>query len=273
MTDDLNPQFEQMADESMVRGLRGQAEAIWPDESRLLDVYGLSGGFRIADIGCGTGEFARRLLQLYPQSTLVGVDLIAPHLDIARKRCAAHGDRATFRTGDAFALEFADDNFDLTVNRHMLQAVPQPERVVGELMRITRPGGRLHVLAEDYAMIHFHPVPGDSDRFWQNGPIAFGRATGTDLRIGRRMHTLLRQAGARAVSVDFVTVDTLRTPRRVFADIWRAWRDGYTDPIAERTELTRDEVAGYWEAMLACLDDPDGYAVWQIPVITGVKPS
>ena len=62
--------------------------------------------------------------------------------------------------------ELDDDSFDLVVNRHMLQSIPRAEDVIRELCRVAKPGGRIHLLAEDYAMIHFHPVDGDSDRFW-----------------------------------------------------------------------------------------------------------
>ncbi|MDH3627306.1 MAG: methyltransferase domain-containing protein [Acidobacteriota bacterium] len=272
MHDDRNPQYEQMADESMVRGLRGQADAIWPHESRLLDEYDLPDDLQVLDVGCGTGEFIRRLGEPRPGGTYLGIDLIKPHLEIARQNCVALGDRARFMVGDAFDLDLESDRFDLTVNRHMLQSIPTPERVVSELIRVTRPGGRLHLLVEDYAMIHFHPVDGDTDRFFHQGAIAFGRATGTDLRIGRRMFTILRHAGLTQVDVQYVTVDTLRTPREVIIRVWKAWRDGYTDPIARETELSRKEIEDYWSGMLDCLENPDGYAVWQIPIITGVKP-
>ena len=53
--------------------------------------------------------------------------------------------------------------------------------------------------------------------------------TDTDSRIGRRAWTLLRAAGLIDVRVDYVVVDTLRVPRRVFADIITAWRDGYVE--------------------------------------------
>jgi len=272
MSENLNPQREQMADESMIRTLRAQADAIWPGESEFVRGYALASDTHVLDVGCGTGEFVRRLGEFLPQSRLIGVDVIESHLGVARENCRLLGDRATFRCGDAFALEFDDDRFDLAVNRHMLQSIPKPDAVVAELLRVTKPGGRLHLLAEDYAMIHFHPVDGDTDRFWHQGPIPFGRAIGTDLKIGRRVFTILKRLGLEKIDVRYVVVDTLRVPRDTFIQIWKAWRDGFAEPIAKHTALTRDEVDGYWDAMLECLRNPDGYAVWQVPVITGVKP-
>lgn len=272
MSENRNPQREQMAHESMVRTLRAQAEAIWPGESAFMRGYGLSDDAHVLDVGCGTGEFVHRLGEFLPRSTLIGVDVIESHLEVARETCASLGDRATFRVGDAFALEFDDDRFDFTINRHMLQSIPKPETVVAELLRVTKPGGRLHILAEDYAMIHFHPVKGDTDRFWHRGPIRFGQAVGTDLRIGRRVFTILARLGLEAIDVHYVLIDTLRVPRDTFIRIWEAWRDGFAEAIVKHTELAREEVDGYWDAMIDCLRNPEGYAVWHVPVITGVKP-
>ena len=58
---DLNPQAKQMADESMVRNLAAQAQAIWPQEAPLFRRYTLPASPRILDAGCGTGEGASRL--------------------------------------------------------------------------------------------------------------------------------------------------------------------------------------------------------------------
>lgn len=261
-----------MADESMVRGLAAQAAAIWPQEAEMIRAYGLADDARVLDIGCGTGEIVRRLGELLPSARLTGVDLVESHLALARRSCAHLGDRARFAVADAFELDLPDDSFELSVNRHMLQSVPEPERVLEQMMRVTRPGGRLHVLSEDYAMIHFDRSDRDSDRFWLDGPVRFAASTGTDLRFGRRTWAAMRRLGLAELSVRYVIVDTLRVPRERFRAIWVAWADGYTDVIAEHTELSRAEVAAQFDSMIACLDDPDGYAVWQIPVISGLVP-
>ena len=108
-----NPQHRQMADASMVRNLQHQANAIWPQEAEIFRGYRLSGALDVLDVGCGTGEISARLAELYPQAAVVGVDLIARHLQLARERCAGFGTRVLFREADAFALPFADATFDL----------------------------------------------------------------------------------------------------------------------------------------------------------------
>lgn len=261
-----NPQAEQMSHESMVRTLLAQAEAIWPQERTLFDRYVLPARPAILDIGCGTGEITARLAWLYPDATLLGVDLDTEHLERARHRNAAFGGRVRFEPGDALALHLPAASFDLVVCRHLVQAVPDPARVLAEMARVARPGGRLHVLAEDYGMMHFHPTVRDMDHFWKHGVMAFGRAIGTDQAIGRKLYTLLSGLGLADITVDYVIVDTLRVDREVFARIWTAWRDGYADGIAEKSGLPRAEVWECWDQMLACIRDPRGYGVWQVPV-------
>src|SRR5258705_13713192 len=93
---DLNPQAKQMADESMVRTLDAQARAIWPQESELIRRYALPDDIRILDAGCGTGEGASRLAEMFLRATILGIDVLDQSLDIARGRYARFGPRLTF---------------------------------------------------------------------------------------------------------------------------------------------------------------------------------
>jgi SAM-dependent methyltransferase len=271
MSQTRNPQAEPMADESMVRNLRAQIEAIWPQERALVERHLIGENARVLDVGCGTGEWAAKLLGLRPDLTLLGIDVDAAHLDKARQNLAFAGGRAEFRVGDAFHLDVADASFDLVACRHVVQAVPEVPRLLAELVRAVKPGGTVHVIAEDYGMMTFHPTRLDSDEFWNKGALAYGRAVGCDLHIGRKAPHLLAEAGLVDVRSDFVVVDTLRVARPTFAAIWQAWRDGYTDVLAEKSELSRAQIVAHWDDMLTCI--ASGYACWLVPVVSGKKPA
>ena len=272
MTQHRNPQAVQMADESMIRNLAAQANAIWPQESALFERYGLQGAIRVADIGCGTGEITARLAQLYPQAQLVGVDILEPSIEYARRRYAELGSRVQFAQGDAFELKFPDQSFDLVVCRHLTQALPEPEKVLAELYRVARPGGWLHVLSEDYGMLHMTPGLLDPDRLWHEGAITFAHATGSDARVGRRTAPMMQALGLEQLRVDYVVVDTLRVPRETFAAIILAWRDGYAQAFGDKTRLMPGEARALFDQVAASILDPASYAVWQVPVIAGRKP-
>ena len=143
-----------------------------------------------------------RLARLFSGASLLGVDVIDEHLDRARTHCAEFGGRTRFEHRSIFELELPDASFDLVVCRHVLQAIPHPERAIAELARVTRRGGRVHLLSEDYLMINFEPRRLDPDDFWFEGPRKFGQAIGTDLRIGRKTFGILKRLGLVDISVE-----------------------------------------------------------------------
>ncbi len=273
MSGDLNPQAAQMADESMVRNLDAQARAIWPQEEPLFRRYALPADARILDAGCGTGEISSRLAILFPHAHVLGVDIVDAHLDRARSRYSSLAPRLSFANQSVFELQEPDGSFDLTVCRHVLHAVPHAESVIAELARVTRSGGYLHVIPEDYRMLQFQRRDGlDPSDFWQAVPVQFGAATGTDLFIGRNTYTIFAKMGLQEIAVDYAIVDTVRTPRDTFAAILEAWRDGYVDSIAELTTFSRQSATAYFNAMIENIRDPLGYAAWMVPVVSARVP-
>ena len=224
------------------------------------------------DVGCGTGEITERLAAKYPRASFVDVDLEEQHLARARARCAQFGPRVRFKVGDALALPFADEQFDLVVCRHLLQAVPDAMQVLKEIRRVLRPGGRAHLIAEDYGMLWCHRTELGSDGFWQVIPWRYEQAVGCDLHVGRKMFAMLHDLQMRDIAVDYVVVDTARVARETFARIWEAWRDGFADSIAQRTGVPREEIERRFREMIDCTRDPRGYALWQVPLWTALKP-
>jgi ubiquinone/menaquinone biosynthesis C-methylase UbiE len=271
MTQRRNPQAQQMADESMIRNLAAQANAIWPQEQRFFDRYSLPRAGRIADIGCGSGEITARLAARYPDALITGVDILESSVAHARRVHAHLAPRVQFRVGDAFHLDLADAGFDLVVCRHMTQAIPEPERVLAELLRVCAPGGWIHVLSEDYGMIHTPAGVLDPDRLWHEAVIPFTRGTGTDARIGRRTWALMQALGLEDLRVDYVIVDTVRVPRETFAAIISAWRDGYTHALAQHSALSEVQIRALFDYTIDVILDPLQYAAWHIPIVSGRK--
>lgn len=252
-----------MADESMVRNLAAQAEAIWPQEQAIFSGHGMPS--TILDIGCGTGEITSRLATLFPSAKVVGVDIIEAHLELARERYN-FGDRVTFQQADAFHLPFADKSFELTVCRHVLQAIPHPELVMAEMVRVTKPGGFIHLLVEDYDMIHAVSAKLDLGSFWHVAPRVLGGAMAVDVHIGRHAHVHLQKLPVEDIRVHYAIVDTERVPRDTFATIFEAWRDGYAEALAGYMGLPLEDVRQHFDETIECIRN--GYAVWFVPIVT-----
>ena len=277
MNTERNPQAQQMGDESMARNLAFQAQAIWPQEEPLFARYRLSGPLRILDLGCGTGEITRRLADLYPQAQVTGVDILESNLELARRaghRQDSHAHRVRYETGDAFALKYADADFDLVVCRHMSQSVPDFGLVLDEIGRVLRRGGWLHLLSEDYAMLRMPrplPAPGataarDPDRFWVGTVLPYLESVRCDGRIGRHSPPMLIERGYTDLAVDYIIVDTVRVPRQIFADILIAWRDGFAETLSGSSGRALADVQADFDNMINAIRTPPGYAVWHVPV-------
>ncbi len=244
-----------------------------PEELELFARYAVPKNARILDAGCGTGEISSRLGQLFPASSVLGIDIVDNHLDLARSRYATLAPRLTFDHQSIFDLKVADSTFDLTVCRHVLHAIPHADRAIGELARVTRPGGFLHLIPEDYGMLHFAGAALDPRDFWHTAVPAFAERTQTDLFIGRHTFAILKALKLVDITVDYIVVDTVRVPRETFAEILEAWRDGYVDSIGELTPVSRDSAAAYFNQMVANIRNPLGYAVWMVPVVSARIPT
>jgi ubiquinone/menaquinone biosynthesis C-methylase UbiE len=96
---------------------------------------------RLLDVATGAGNAAMAAARRGCQ--VVGVDYVPALLERARRRTAAEGLAIDYRDGDAEALPFADGSFDVTSSVFGTMFAPDQERTAAELVRVTRPGGRI----------------------------------------------------------------------------------------------------------------------------------
>jgi phosphatidylethanolamine/phosphatidyl-N-methylethanolamine N-methyltransferase len=111
-----------------------------PGQAKAVRAMGLQPGQRVLEVGAGTGLS----LAHYPKHVrLSGIDLSEAMLARARKKAEALGLDADFSIMDAQAMEFPDGSFDHVVAMHLSSVVPDPARMVAEMRRVCRKGGRL----------------------------------------------------------------------------------------------------------------------------------
>jgi SAM-dependent methyltransferase len=96
---------------------------------------------RVLDVACGTGNLA--ILAARAGCTTTGVDIASNLLAQARARAAQEGLAIEYVEGDAEALPYPDASFDLVVSMYGIMFAPQPHVVARELLRVTKPGGRI----------------------------------------------------------------------------------------------------------------------------------
>ncbi len=122
----------------------------WLTESRArdrcLELAAIQDGESVLEVAVGTGLAFKRILEANPSGLNEGIDLTDAMLARAQRRVSGAGHtNYRLRVGDAYALDFADDSFDVLVNNYMFDLLPESDfpRVLGEFRRVLCPGGRL----------------------------------------------------------------------------------------------------------------------------------
>ena len=117
------------------------ARELEPASATVVAIAGVRPGESVLDVGCGTGNAAFEAARAGGRVT--GVDPAERLVGVAAGRARELGLEATFLVGDAQALPFGDDTFDAVISVFAVIFAPDGERAATELVRVTRPGGRI----------------------------------------------------------------------------------------------------------------------------------
>lgn len=119
---------------------------IWKDA--MMDWLAPRPNTRLLDVAGGTGDISFRYLKRAGQAHATVCDLTEPMLVAGRQRAeaAAMADSLDWVVGDAMALPFADNSFDVYTISFGIRNVTRPQEALNEAYRVLRPGGRLMVL-------------------------------------------------------------------------------------------------------------------------------
>jgi SAM-dependent methyltransferase len=114
---------------------------LWDVGERIVRRVGIGMGEHVLDVACGTGNAAIRAAQAGGQVT--GVDLTPELFDAGRRLADAAGITVDWVEGDAEALPFEDESFDVVLSTFGCMFAPRHEVAAAELGRVLRTGGRL----------------------------------------------------------------------------------------------------------------------------------
>jgi ubiquinone/menaquinone biosynthesis C-methylase UbiE len=207
--------------------LQRQAAELAPDSAALLDRVGLRPGQSAIDLGCGP----RGILDLLagrtsPGGRVVGLDADPAHTAMAARFVSDHRlGGVEIVTADARHSGLPSGSFDLVHARTLLINVPEPAVVVAEMVRLSKPGGRVAVVEPDTEHALCYPPHPAFDRMCEIFHAAF-RRNGADSAIGRRVPELFREAGLTDVEAESRTqmYPPGNSRRTVRLDLVRAMR-------------------------------------------------
>jgi SAM-dependent methyltransferase len=144
----------------------------------------------VLEIGSGLGILAQEVAKRVPEGEVIGLERSKEQLAAS----PADTPGLKFVQGDAHHLPFGESRFDLVYCRYLLEHVADPARVVREMFRVLKPGGRAYAQENNILVNDFDPDCPQWDRVWERF-VELQRRLGGDARIGKRLYALFRQAG------------------------------------------------------------------------------
>lgn len=163
----------------------------------------LQPGRHVLDVGCGTGEDARLMAQrVAPGGTLVAVDGSQHMIDTARQRSESCAVPVEYQVADAHQLPFADDRFDASRADRIFMHLESPAQALGEMLRVTRPGGRVLVYEVDFETLTLdHPQRERTRKIVNTWCDGFRNGW-----LGRHVPAVFREAGLEDVRITPATL-------------------------------------------------------------------
>ena len=117
--------------------------------SAIADILQVSEGNSVLEVGVGTGIHAEWICR-NSGAELTGVDISRNMLKEAEKRLGSIKGVKKLLVADATALPFEPDSFDAAFSVGTIHYVPSPEKMVKEMARVIKPGGRIAIMAPNY---------------------------------------------------------------------------------------------------------------------------
>jgi ubiquinone/menaquinone biosynthesis C-methylase UbiE len=211
-------------------------------------LLGLRPSERVLDVGCGTGDDVRELAAMVaPHGFAAGVDKSEAMIVEARRRANGCGLPVQFEVSEAEQLPWQSDHFDACRADRLLQHLPDPNRVLTEMLRVLKPGGRLLVVDRDWGMTALDSV----DSLTTQAVLDRACSGIRNGLMGRRLLGLFRSAGIAEIKVQtqtlaiasFEIADTMLDLRTIAGHavkegrITRHASDVWLDDLLERDRL------------------------------------
>jgi ubiquinone/menaquinone biosynthesis C-methylase UbiE len=219
-------------------------------------------GATVLDVGCGPGTISVDIASRVAPGRVLAIDPAAGPLESARALAAEAGlDTITFRTGDVYALDAADDTFDVVHAHQVLQHLGDPVTGLREMLRVCRADGVVAARDADYAAMTWYPADPRLDR-WLEIYRAVAHANGAEPDAARHLLAWAHAAGAGSV-VPSASVWCYATPedRAWWGGVWaeRIVDSAIAGQAVDGGHADATELAKISRAWSEWVEQPDGW--------------
>ena len=159
----------------------------------------VQGGAEVLSVGCGPGVILREVSALDGSIRATGIDISAERVQEAKQKNRGIP-QVHFVRGDAQAMEFPSDRFDLVYSRMLLEYLRDKEGAVREMARVCKPGGTVLLQDLDGQLLWHYPENPAVQRTLEKIVAALA-VTGFDPFVGRKLFWLARNAGLTKIDV------------------------------------------------------------------------
>ena len=230
-----------------------------------LERLDIRNGDRVLDVGCGIGLQARAMAELVgAKGKVVGTDLSAVMVEIAKARTASSGLPLEFLLADAVSQPFDDQSFDRIRTERVLMYIRDTAAVLGEFKRLLTQGGRLVVFDFDWdATVIAH-----ADKALTRKIVRYAADSFPNGRIGGELFLQLKRAGFEDVRVTPSSYSgndetTLGITKRIY--------EGIIETGISNNLFTQEEIAAWWGALEKDTDAGNLFVSYQGFIASGTK--
>jgi ubiquinone/menaquinone biosynthesis C-methylase UbiE len=228
-------------------------------------------GAEVLSVGCGPGVILRAACSIDSRAHGTGIDISPRRVEQAMAKNRAH-ERLKFVRGDAHALPFPANSFDLVYSRMLFEYLADKARAAAEMVRVCRPGGVVLVQDLDGQLLWNYPECPQVQAGVEKVVGGLAR-TGFDPFVGRKLFSLVRAAGLKNIDVQVECYHLIAGT--VDPDILKQWELKLEIAAPQMARILGGEHVARVEArrFLEYLRRPDTLTYSNVFTVSGKKPA
>ena len=227
-------------------------------------------GAEVLSVGCGPGMILRQVCSFDDSIQATGIDLSAGRVQEAIQKNTADA-RLKFVQGDAHAMPFPANSFDLVYARMLFEYLAEKERAAAEMVRVCRPGGTVMIQDLDGQLLWNYPEDPALQSAVEKVVGGLGK-TGFDAFVGRKLFSLAHKAGLKDINVQVECYHLIAGEIR--PEILKQWKlkVEIALPQIARVLGSEDAAKDYGRRFIEYLCRPDTLTYSNVFTVTGQKP-